>query len=60
MASPYQRTPFGTSQPIDLENINRGFNQNQQATVYVPPEDRRMQNGTFQGQEMEDMHYSGM
>jgi hypothetical protein len=59
MASPYQRTPSGNKQPMDLDHINRSFNQDQQVAVYVPPEDRRMQNGMFQGQEMKDMHLNG-
>lgn len=60
MASPYQRTPSGNKQPTDLEHIHRGFNQEQQVAVYIPPEERRMQNGMFQGQEMEEIHLGGM
>jgi hypothetical protein len=41
---------------MDLEYINRGLNQNQQMAVYVPPEELRIQNGMFQGQETEEMH----
>jgi hypothetical protein len=60
MALPFQRTPSGNKQPMDLDHINRSFNQDQQVPVYVPPEDRRMQTGMFQGHEMEDVHLGGM
>ncbi len=56
MASPYQHTPSGSKQPMDLEHVNRGFSHNQQVAVYALPEERRVQNVMFQGQETEDMH----
>lgn len=60
MASPFQKTPSCNKQLMDLECINRSFNQDQQVAVYMPPEDRRMQTGMFKGHEMEDMHLGGM
>jgi hypothetical protein len=60
MASPYLRTSSGNKQPTDLEHMNRSFSQEQQVAVYVPPEERRMHNGMFQGHEMEDMHLCRM
>jgi hypothetical protein len=56
MSSPYQKNSSSNKQPMDLEYINRGLNQNQQMAVYVPPEELRIQNGMLQGQETEEMH----
>jgi hypothetical protein len=59
MASLHQRTLSGTKQQIDLEHINRSFDQDQQVAVCVAAEDRRIQTGLFQGQKIEDMHLEG-
>jgi aspartate-semialdehyde dehydrogenase len=56
MSSPYRKNPSSSKQPMDLEYINRGLNQNQQMAVYVPPEELRIQNGMLQRQETEEMH----
>jgi hypothetical protein len=60
MASSYQKASSGNKQPMDLEHLNRSFNQDQQVAVYVPPEDRGMQTGMFKAHETEDMHLGGM